>query len=135
MAMSALTLQADEMLSRLAADDCPTNCEFDCTTEQRHENLERSGGNDDGEIHECAISANGCQDHSCQPDSPAAQLAAILPRLDGESIQRLAKKHSDVILIKSHGYRIFATLEDFPPAFRRYYLQKELAIAPGTGPV
>lgn len=91
------------ILGALPFGDCPTNCEFYACGGSGHRNLETAGGNDDGEVHSCAHSSNGCADHSCGATETFADLEVLIPHLDAESLRMMQRKYSNFAVNAERG--------------------------------
>lgn len=71
---------------------CTTNCEFGGCFGAEHENQTNAGGNDGGEVHDWALSTEGCGDHQCdaQLQMDLRTLEQTLPMLTADELEGLA---------------------------------------------
>ncbi len=88
-------MEVDAILASLVFGDCPTNCEFAICGGVAHRNQEDAGGNDGGEVHSCAVSTNGCGDHSCGPTETFLDLESLIPHLDGDEIRTMQRQYTN----------------------------------------
>lgn len=84
----------------LPQDECPSNCEFTPCTGGAHKNAAHAQGNDAGEIHSCATSAGGCEDHACNFlfMLDVRVLEELLPILDAKALMAMDRKYQQVSL-------------------------------------
>jgi hypothetical protein len=95
----AARARAEALLAGLESMICSLNCEFDCSSSVSHVLHEEPGGNDGGEEHTCAWSANGCRDHFCDASATdLPELESLLRGMSGPTLSDLAQSHSSMSL-------------------------------------
>ena len=97
--------RVEVVLSAIKLRACDTNCEFSTCTAPSHKNIAHPQGNDGGEIHTCATSPGGCEDHVCNVSAAPEiqQLEKLIPQLNGRALHALAGQYAALTINTERG--------------------------------
>jgi hypothetical protein len=97
--------QMNALLTRIASEACPLQCQYTCSDDDKHETEEHVNSTSGGTPHGCQFSEKGCQDHTCSEMSAdnITQAEGVLRSLDGDELRFLLATQSALSINAERG--------------------------------